>query len=395
LVTIISKHGALTVLIGLLVAARSAAAAESVPNSKPAILETEVSDTAKLAPTGPHRLFLGGSFNGGIRIINGDTARLEAQIPAAAAANFVLDPNNKLFYVSETIWSRGNRGTRQDLLSVYDDQVKLVTEIPLPGRLIAVTKSPAFEISSDGRLAYVYNMQPASSVAVVDLMSRKVANVVEIPGCGMIYPWGSSGFAALCADGTLANAVRKGSKYSVSHVPSFFDAENDPVFEESVVDRQTGKAFFISYSGLVYPAQLGEMPRIDSPWSLQEAAGQPRASLASEQLAWRPGGARLAAYHKASGRLFVLMHAGPHWTHKEAGSEIWVFDTQNRKRTARLHLDEPGEVLAVTQDVEPLLFVGGPAFGPTTGLTVLKAQTGEVAGKLPGVSGNFAVVAGF
>jgi methylamine dehydrogenase heavy chain len=395
LVTIVWKHGVLTLLVGLMAAARAAAAAESAPTSKPAILETEVSDTAKLAPTGPHRLFLGGSFTGGIRILNGDTARLEAQIPAAAAANFVLDPNNKYFYVAETIWSRGNRGTRQDLLSVYDDQVRLVTEIPLPGRLIAVTKSPAFEISADGRLAYVFNMQPASSVAVVDLASRKVANVVEIPGCGMIYPWGNSGFAALCADGTLTNALRKGSKYSESHVPSFFDAENDPVFEESVVDRQSGKAFFITYSGLVYPAQLGETPRIDSPWSLQEAAGQPRASLSAELLAWRPGGARLAAYHKESGRLFVLMHAGPHWTHKEAGSEIWVFDVQNRKRIARFHLDEPGEVIAVTQDAEPLLFVGGPPFGPNTGVTVLKAQTGEVAGKLPGVGGNIAVVAGF
>jgi len=395
LITIVSKHGALTLLVCLICAACGAQAAESAPDSKPAILETEVSDIAKLAPTGAHRLFLGGSFTGGIRVVNGDTARLEAQIPAAAAANFVLDPNNKFFYVAETIWSRGNRGTRQDLLSVYDDQIKLVTEIPLPGRLIAVTKSPAFEISADGRYAYVFNMQPAASVAVVDLTSRKVANVVEIPGCGMIYPWGNSGFAALCADGTLANAVRKGSKYSVSHVPSFFDAEKDPVFEESVVDRQSGQAFFMTYSGLVYPAQLGDTPRVDSPWSLQEAAGQPRASLAAELLAWRPGGARLAAYHKASGRLFVLMHAGPHWTHKEAGSEVWVFDTRTRKRTARFRLEEPGDVLAVTQDAEPLLFVGGPPFGPNTGVTVLKAQTGEVAGKLPGVGGNIVAVAGF
>jgi methylamine dehydrogenase heavy chain len=370
-------------------------AAQSPSSPKPPIAETEVSDVAKLAPTGPHRLLLGGSFQGGIRIINGDTARLEAQIQAAPMSNFVIDPNNKYFYVAETMWTRINRGTRQDLLSVYDDQLKLVTEIPLPGRLIVVPKSPTLEISADGRLAYVYNMQPASSVAVVDLVSRKTANVVELPGCGMVYPWGGSGFSALCADGTLANAVRKGTKYSVSHTPRFFDGENDPVFEESVVDRQSGKAFFISYSGLVYEAQLGETPRIDAPWSLQEAAGQPRASLESEHLAWRPGGARFAAYHKASGRLFVLMHAGTHWTHKDAGTEVWVFDTRTRKRTARFHLDEPGEVMTVTQDAEPLLFVGGPGFAPGAGLTVLDAQTGEVARKLPGVSGNLVAVAGF
>lgn len=370
-------------------------AAQSAASQKPAILETETSDVATLAPTGPHRLLLGGGFMSGIRLIDGDQARLEGQIQAAPMANFVIDPNNKFFYVAETMWTRINRGTRQDLLSVYDGQLKLVAEITLPGRLISVPKSPALEISADGRLAYVYNMQPASSVAVVDLTSRKVANVVEIPGCGMIYPWGESGFAALCADGTLASAVRRGSQYKVSHLPRFFDAERDPVFEESIVDRYSGKAFFISYSGLVYPAQLGESPRTEEAWSLQEAAGLPRASTAAEDLAWRPSGARIAAYHKSSGRLFVLMHAGTHWTHKETGTEIWVFDTQTRKRTARLRLDEPGELVTVTQDSQPLLFVTGPAFVPNTGVTVLDAQTGEVLRKLSGVSGHIAAVAGF
>jgi methylamine dehydrogenase heavy chain len=393
--TVVSRFGALTALGCLIVFSSGRAPAQGASPPTPAIPETETSDVAALGPTGPHRLLLGGSFQGGIRIIDGDTARLEAQIQAAPMSNFAIDPNNKFFYVAETMWTRINRGTRQDLLTVYDEQLKLVAEIPLPGRLISVPKSPTFEISADGRLAYVYNMQPASSVAVVDLVSRKTANIVETPGCGMVYPWGSSGFSALCSDGTLATAVRKGSKYSVSHTARFFDGENDPVFEESIVDRGTGKAFFISYSGVVYPAQLGESPRIDAAWSLQEAAGQPRASLAAEHLAWRPGGARFAAYHKASGRLFVLMHAGPHWTHKDAGSEVWVFDVQNRKRTARFRLDEPGELIVVTQDAAPLLFVGGPPFAPGAGLTVLNAQTGEVARKLPGVSGTLAAVAGF
>ena len=372
-----------------------ARAAEPAANPKPPILEAETSDVATLAPTGPHRLLLGGAFMSGVHVINGDTARLEGEIQAAPGSNFVMDPNNRFFYVAETMWTRLNRGTRQDLLSVYDGQLKLVAEIPLPGRLISVPKSPTFEISADGHLAYVYNMQPAASVAVVDLVSRKVASVVEIPGCGMVYPSGESGFAALCADGTLANVVRRAGKYSVNHLPRFFDAEHDPVFEESIVDRNTGKAFFISYSGLVYPAQLGENAQIGEPWSLQEAAGLSRAPTGPEDLAWRPGGARIAAYHKSSERLFVLMHAGVHWTHKEGGTEVWVFDTRTRKRTARYALEEPGELLVATQDAQPLLFVSGPAFQPNAGLTVLDAQTGQVLRKLTGVSGHLAAVAGF
>ncbi len=111
---------------------------------------------------------------------------------------------------------------------IYDDQLKLVSEITLPGRLISVPKSPTLDISADGKFAYVYNMQPATSVAVVDLVARKTASVVEIPGCGMVYPWGPSGFASLCADGSLAYATKQGNKYTVKHTAQFFDGENDP-----------------------------------------------------------------------------------------------------------------------------------------------------------------------
>ena len=93
--------------------------------AQPPILESETSDVGVLGPTGPHRLLLGGSLGPGVKVINGDTARLEGQIQAAPAANFVIDPNNRFFYVAETMWTRLNRGTRQDLLSVYDTQLKL------------------------------------------------------------------------------------------------------------------------------------------------------------------------------------------------------------------------------------------------------------------------------
>jgi hypothetical protein len=38
-------------------------------------------------------------------------------------------------------------------------------------------------------------------------------------------------------------------------------------------------------TGTVYPAQLGDEARLDAPWSLQEAAGMPRAPTQSELLA--------------------------------------------------------------------------------------------------------------
>jgi methylamine dehydrogenase heavy chain len=216
----------------------------------------------------------------------------------------------------------------------------------------------------------------------------------------MVYPFGGSGFASLCSDGTLAVATLNAGKYTVSRAPKFFDAERDPVYEESPVDRVGGRALYLTYTGTVHPVTLGARPVFDEPWSLQAAAGLPAAGTDPEALAWRPGGSRLAAWHKASGRLFVLMHAGAHWTHKEPGTEIWVFDITRHQRLARLPLrGGPAGAVAVTQDDAPLLFALGGGRGSGSGggpsIRVLDPKTGEVLRTVNGVSGSTLAVPGF
>jgi methylamine dehydrogenase heavy chain len=381
---------------GLPAALAADAARQGSP--EPAILETETSDVAVLPPPGPHRVLVGSSFESqGVRVIDGDTGKRQGEIYAASGANFAIDPNNAYYYVAETYWSHGNRGKRDDLLSIYDDQLKLVAEVALPGRLISVPKSPTLAVSGDGRWAYVYNLQPAASVAVVDLSIRKLATVVEVPGCGMVYAWRSAGFSSLCANGTAATVTRQGDKYTVSHSERFFDAELDPVFEESLVDRSAEHAFFISYTGIVYEAQLGEHFQILSQWSLQQAGHLAPATTSALEYTWRPGGSHFAAYHKASGRLFVLMHVGTHWSHKQSGTEIWVFDTQHQRRVERLVIPAPSDAITVSQDAEPLLYVltSRDAGESENQLAILNAQTGEVLHTLRGISGSFAAVKGF
>ena len=56
---------------------------------------------------------------------------------------------------------------------------------------------------------------------------------------------------------------------------------------------------------------------------------------------WRPGGWQLAAYHAPTDRLFVLMHEGGQWTHKQAGTEVWVYDAASGKRVQRVPLEHP------------------------------------------------------
>ncbi len=322
------------------------------------ILESETSDIATLPPAGPHRLFVA-SRRSGITIVNGDTAKIEGTVNAAPAAGFAAAPDNSRFYVSESIWSRINRGTRQDLVSVYDaTTLKLLTEIALPGRLIASGRVPYFNLSASGHRGYVLNMQPAASVVVVDLKANKLLSEVETPGCGLVFPFRDAGFAALCADGSLANVTLDSrGKGSITHTPVFFNAETDPVFEESLVDRSTGKALFITYTGMVHPATLGATTTIDAPWSLQQAAGLGTATTAPQHKTWRPGGRHPFALHAASGRLFALMHNGKHWTQKQAGSEVWVFDTAGKSLLRRLELPTDGYVVAVSQDARPQLYV--------------------------------------
>jgi methylamine dehydrogenase heavy chain len=323
--------------------------------------QAEQLDVATLKPQHPHRLFAL-SETAGVKILNGDSLEIEGLIPAADSSVLALDPAGRYFYVCESIWTRGNRGTRQDMISVYDSRtLNLLSEISLPlGRALADPLVHGCDISADGKLAYVYNMQPASSVTVVDLQQRKVVSTVELPGCALAFPWGNRGFSALCGDGSVASVPLSASGQAgrVSHTAKFFNADDDPIFSESLVDRATGRAFLISFTGLIYPAHLSEQSSVDSPWSLQAAAGFAVASTSMHELAWRPGGEGcIMAWHKASNRLYVLMHPGTHFTQKLPGTEVWVVDPEARKVLNRIRLEEPGNTVAISQDGQPVLYV--------------------------------------
>jgi methylamine dehydrogenase heavy chain len=367
-------------------------------------LEPEISDVATLPPSTPHRFFTARLRNSSFVIFDGDSGKMEGSIPAGYIANLAIAPDNSQFFVSETYWSHGARGERQDLLSIYDSRtLNLVKEITLPGRAL-VAKMQNFDISASGSRAYVYVMLPASSVVWVDLKKQAVGGTVEIPGCALVFPWGEQGFSSLCADGSLATVtLPESGPAKVTHTKPFFDANSDPIFENSFVDRTTGTAIFISYTGLVYQAKLGADTVVEKPWSMQKAAGFPVAGTGVQELAWRPGGSQLAAYHKASGKLFVLMHAGNYWTHRQGGSEIWVLDTKTHALLSRFQLQPvPTSGLAdekvpfyddigVSQDDKPVLYL----LNPDGNDVVLDASTGKELRKIEFAAGNAVLVPGY
>jgi methylamine dehydrogenase heavy chain len=98
--------------------------------------------------------------------------------------SFAFDPMGKNFYVAQTIWSKLDRGTRQDNLLAYDvTTLKLVAEVPIPGRMLIGNRTHNLVITGDGKKALIYNMQPSSSVNVVDLEKKAFEQKIELPGC--------------------------------------------------------------------------------------------------------------------------------------------------------------------------------------------------------------------
>ncbi len=370
--------------------AMTASRAHAAPTSSP-VLQAEVSDTATLPPIGPH-WFIPSASEETYQIYDIDKGKVLGTIPATMLANIVIAPDKKNFYVAETIWSRSDHGTRQDLLQVYDAKtLSLTKEIELPPRALAVFAAQDFAVSSDNKWGFIFNMSPATSVSLVDLKAGKVAQTVDIPGCALVYPWKTGGFSSLCGNGSLTNVAFDGGSPTVTHTKPFFDSNNDPVFEQAIVDQKTGQAIFISYTGKVYTTVLGPDPKISAPWSLQEAAGLPAVGTGVQELAWRPGGQQPFAWNAAKGELFVLMHPGNHWSHKTEGSQVWVFNVAEKKLLRRIDLPQPASGIAASPDNDALLYATGHRDGP---ITVINSSTGDVIKTIPARVGAMSIAPG-
>ncbi len=346
--------------LSMLVATGLGTAACAAGAAAPPVLQSETAGVTPFAGLTAHDVAysgMDGITDGGVRIVNGDTGGLVASVYSSQYANFAWAPDGKTLYISETYWALGNRGTREDVLSIYGGPTLANEgEITLPGRLISDPKTHSFTLSADGHYAYNYSFQPAPAVTVVDLRARKVIDSVEIPGCGLVFPFGQRGFASLCADGSLAvSDANAQGKYAVHRTKRFFDVMTDPVMDESIGDPSSGLALFITYDGWVHPVHLADSPKFDKPWSIEQAAGLSPATSHVGQITWRPGGQVPAAYERSRERLFVLMHEGPPWSFEKAGTEIWVLDARSHRLLHRWAVPESAYLVAVTQDAHPLL----------------------------------------
>ena len=241
------------------------------------------------------------------------------------------------FYLPETYYTRGSRGDRTDVVTIYDPRSLAVVgevEIP-PKRAVNVLPSANAALSDDEGFLAVFNMNPATSLSLVDVRNRRFVGEIATPGCSLVYAAGTRRFLMLCADGSLLTVSidDQGREADKQRSRPFFDPESDPVTEKAV--RWGDRWLFVSFDGYVHPLDVsGETVGVEERWSLL--------SEGDRAGGWRVGGIQHLAVHQSSGRLYSLVHQGGESTHKDPGSEVWVYDLSAQKRVQRIELAHPG-----------------------------------------------------
>jgi methylamine dehydrogenase heavy chain len=288
-----------------------------------------------------------------LRNVGSNERDVKAELQAHDSATLLVSSKRPELYVADTVWARGVRGPRTDFITVYDAKtLKVAGEIDLPGgkRALITAMEGLFAFTDDERMGLVFNFTPASSVSVVDLVNRQLLGSIDIPGCMLVYPSGTRGFSSLCSSGTLLTIRldEHGAVAGRSESKVFNPLDTDPLFTQSTLIG--GVRYFPSLHGRVQPVDLrGDAAQVLPDWPLVGAA--------DEAGGWRPSGWQLLTSDESK-LLYIIMQPKAHeGTHKDAGTEVWVFDTATHARVRRLHLTHSGSSIALTHGSPALLLV--------------------------------------
>ncbi|WP_166422599.1 amine dehydrogenase large subunit [Paraglaciecola sp. 20A4] len=277
----------------------------------------------------------------------------KGQVSTGFFGSFIPSTQRNEMYSAETYYARGTRGARTDVLSIWDNATLTVTneiELPHKKRAQTVSEKNATQLIDDDKYLLVFNFTPATSVSVVDMLEHKVLSEIDIPGCSLIYPSGKRGFSTLCADGSMLSIQldEKGTVASETRVPSFFNVDEDPLFEKYA--RITDIGYFPTFHGYMQPVDLsGAVAKPLEKWDLLTPS--------EREQNWRPGGWQIISGHP-DGQVFILMHKdGVNGSHKDGGTEVWVYDIKQHKKVKTIPLNTHGISLEVTKGNKPLLAV--------------------------------------
>lgn len=340
-----------------------------------ASLEPERGSVAGMETPGAHSFITIGFMGDGGNIFDADSGEMQGKVLVSDYTSAaVLDRNRNRIYVPATYYSRGTYGDRTDLLVINDvETLSPIAEVEVPEKLAVVFHRAVINPVGE-KFVGLYNMTPAMSVSIVDVEAQKFVGEISTAGCGFVYPLEGRRFMQLCGDGTVQviDLDANGEEASRKRSRSFFDIDEDPVFDLALA-KPDGWVL-ISFAGKVYEVTVdGNDIDVSRPWSLltEEDAAQ----------GWRVGGNQPFAYNAETGLLFTLMHQGGPDTHEDPGMEVWAFDMNTQRRGYRLQLEVPSLSVAVSQDADPLLYVG--TLETPMSVQVRKAGTGRLLRVIP------------
>jgi len=283
-------------------------------------------------------------------LVDGDTGRYLGTLSTGWGFVRVLLPKDgKLIYSPEIYFSRGTRGVRTDVVTLYDAHtLSPVKEIQIPPKRSANMPMMANAVlTDDDRFMLIYNFNPAQSITVVDMKSQAFVREVETPGCALIYPTGPRSFFSVCGDGALSlGQMDDSGNVTLTRSAPILPAAKDPVTEKAV--RIGNSWYFVSFDGQIYGVNAtATHAAIGTTWWLT--------SEAERKQGWRPGGLQQMAVDSHS-HLYAIMHQGGLETHKDPGKDVWVFDVATHARVKQIALANLASSIQVTTDDKPLLF---------------------------------------
>jgi amicyanin-dependent methylamine dehydrogenase large subunit len=303
---------------------------------------------ATLPAMSPHWVFVEDPISNvtinSISLVDGDSLKTLGMLSGGLESDFAIAPDHKRIYMADTYWSRGTRGTRTDVVTIYDARTLNVTgEVIIPPRQLSIPDHTQADVTPDGRFLLVTNMTPATSVTVVDLASNKFVGKIDTPSCTEVFVTGPRRFSSICGDGSMLTVTMddSGKAAGTKRAGPFFDPEKDPVFGYPAMVGKIG--YFVSYHGVVHPVDLsGPQAQFQATWSLLDTNDKAQH--------WLPGGWQVYwAYQKrglslrpdASGRRMVASRGGSAGLGLRPSSEA-ARRPHHTGRARRLDHDDPG-----------------------------------------------------
>lgn len=338
---------ALGITLGAVLSVLTVSIAQASETFVPEVLTVE-----KTIKPGANIFVLDQSWSGPTRInvLSADDLEQKGILAAGLIGQMAFSKDRKTAYTISAYAKRITYGPTEAVLQEFDvDTLSVKREILLPEKMAQVAPSNAIlNLSADGKLAFVQNATPATSVTVVNLEEGKVVAEVPTPGCFGTFPAASGQrFSSLCGDGTMVSfdVNGKGEFSAPLRSAKLFDPDQDALY---IMPKRAGKdLLFPSFKGNLYRiADSGKAPKLVEKYEVVKGI----------EGDWAPGGVDVLAYNDAHNVAFLTMHSdASEGTHKDYSEEIWAYDLK-RKQVLYRSVAEGVSSLTVTSGKNPVLY---------------------------------------